>query len=352
MTVEDRESLHQLYLQCRKDYDATCNAIRYAKVHEHPIVSELITEKFSVNKARQDLEAQILQGMEDSSNLEHLGEGWYAIRVRVDKSTLGLMVEPLVETELSLVEQDETTGRSKSRAEVESILPAIKNEPLLELYKVDIEERTREILHQHGVEVDDPEEIGRINGVVWSSHARKRYAQRFLGISSESQADQYQRTHVHEIESDLYRIYERAEHVWSSSDGVEYHFEDENNIMFVVGRYNKVVTLYEEDFGFTKDINRSIVYQQLEVISKARDELDEVREANVTSVQAIDDRTQEVNLQIDLVNAELDALKAERSALSANRVAITKKMSEAEKRFLLESSKLFKKWEGVEYDHR
>src|SRR5690606_38538005 len=151
------------------------------------------------------------------------------------------------------------------------------------------------VVADHGIDVIEDNESPAL---VISYHACVRWIERVLSIRKE-QIEAYFQANAKRIKAEIYLAVEGLDLLWTDVDGIRYYLSDDN-IMFVVGNESgkdTVITLYESDFGFSKEINNMIAKKQVEVLSSLCKELE------VTA--------DEVNGIIEDTAAKLDAVNAE-----------------------------------------
>lgn len=344
------------FLEKKVKYESLNQAIKKAKQSEakESEINELIVMR---SKAKQDyfdkvsnlLDKYFLvrKNGEVGSNLIKLLEGWYGIAYYSDKKTLDIKFELLIEKDVYMLERD-TNCHHYGRVELERIVPAYTDESALEIYKHKLQQRALEIIHDHVPSCQLTKEVSVQNvinntNVRPSVHASKRWVQRIMNIHSETQAEEYRRSHFKEIDKDIEKGFSTASKVWEGSDGVSYWF-DTSNIMYVVGN-NTIITLYEEDFGFTKEINRSIVTLQIEEVRKSQKELDIVEKEHNELVNSIDNDISSLDADISELQVRMSYLNSCKSTLVATREQSMKGISLEREHFNNQFNKLFKKWE-------
>jgi hypothetical protein len=159
---------------------------------------------------------------------------------------------------------------------------------------------------------------------------------------SESQAVDYKRLNVQEVEKEVREGFESAEHIWTAEDGIEYWFDPNNMIYVYAPREHNIITVYESDFSFAKHINRQIVLEQVQVIKKAWQEYKDAMDCHAEAVEQLDVAIGSVNDQIKVLESELELLKAKRDTLMAEKYESAKLISKASAAYEAECNKLFK----------
>lgn len=180
--------------------------------------------------------------------------------------------------------------------------------------------------------------------VVASYHAIERYVERILKVKGKANIE----AKINESKKDIASVIEQWANdaciIHREEDNV-YKFYDEKNIMIVLGEGNSVVTLYEKNFGFAKNINKSILYLQLDVMNDAKLKLDEFVSRELTNranlrndIELLEEEVDGLQIQIDLLQSKIgdkgnliDTSLLEESALRHE--------------YKAEYNKLFKKWD-------
>lgn len=289
------------------------------------------------------------------SNMIKIGEGWYGI-VYSNRKKLDLKIDYISENDISFLER-RTGEEYHSRIDLEAVLPACINDILLEIYKNSLEIEARRLLEKEApycfsaLQEEVPAEEGS-KGMGVSIHAQKRWIQRRLkveGLDTDSKVEFYRREHTEEVTSQVLEGLYSANKVWEDVDGTSYFF-DESNMMYIVGN-NSVITVYEENFGFSKSINRSIVLQQLEVLRQSKGILDKEIEEYECSLSKISASIEKVDSKISRFELALSKLREKRDALVGDRKGKRDNLMKKRLDYEKEYNKLFKKpitWMGRE----
>jgi Mg2+ and Co2+ transporter CorA len=338
LTTEFKEEFINTKMQC----DVLEQSIRLAKLNgaDDKAVQPLIRMKQSAKEVFNESSAQLMANMQLSTNIVHLKDSWYAVRYVNHRADICIKVVPLNQKDLPILQRDGRKERELCEQDIDNLLPGCMDEAYMDLYNQTLNKRAREYLYDHlGMEIEDEQR----DRITISAHAGKRWVQRKLDIKGDTQAEEYRRTHFKEIEEAILESFGKAELVWSGDDQIDYYFDSEN-IMYIVGN-NTIITLYEEDFGFTKEINRMIVYKQLEVLREAYKEVEEAERQYADAIQGIDEEVQAITDEIAVLESKIEVLLARRSALYANMEQSNKQVKLARDSFMAEFNKLFKKWE-------
>jgi hypothetical protein len=339
------EEVCKEFMQLKFTYDSTSYAVKIAKQQgaDDKSTSKLIQIKQQIKDSYVESSEKILRKMPLSKNILKLQVGWYAVRYTNSKGDMMLKIESLVEKDLYMIQRDGRRERELTKDDVDRILPGIQDEVTLEIYKKEITKRAVSLVQEHtGLQITM--EIDEKGGALVSSHAKLRWVQRKVGIQSEQEAYEHLRTRSKDIESAVLQGFDKSDLVWTGEDGIQYWF-DEDNIMYVIGKDQTIITLYEEDFGFDKDINRSIVLQQMGVIREKAKELEEGRSKHLSVSKDTELTLNHVNGRIKVLEAKIDHLISKKAEALSTRETSYKGLRVIEEKFNNESNKLFKKWD-------
>jgi len=351
--VELDNKLKEQYMELRNEYDAVCNSIRQGDAIglSSKELASLTQLKKSLNEKRVAYEDAMLGEMSQGSNLSKLTEdGWYAIRYLNNKSKYFLAVEPIKEDCIEHIERGRF-DRELTRPFLDDMLPSIRNDEVLEKHKRQTAMRVEELLAEHAqvdivlVNVSDDES----KGIRPSSHSRKRRAERKFSVD-ERFSEEYARGHRRQLDEDIMAEFETAEHIWTDSKGIEFWFGADNT-MFVIGENEAtinckaIVTLYESTFGFSKEINRTIVFQQIEVIKQKQEEHTQAMQEHHAQYDVLQLELDTTTDEIALLEAKIEELKAKEQEIVSKQDSLIKQLDVKRKEYDCEYNKLFKKWE-------
>lgn len=351
MSISD--SLKEEFIDVKTCCDAYNEAIKLATAHgiSNNDLRKIIVDKSAFNTMHLKLIETVLSKMDNSINTLDLGYGWWAIRYINEKKQHWLKVEMLHENDLHLV-QRETLGNARrelSRMDLESLLPAIIDYERLDEYKKRIEAKAIAFVKQYCdfIISSDVESVDVIRPISISFHAGTRWVQRVYKINptNEKMAEEYRRQHQKQVEEDILNGFKSAEHVWTNDEGVQYFF-DSDNIMYVKGTDSTIITLYEEDFGFSKNINRNIVYEQIKVLEQLRSDLVIKEEECYTETNVLEAELYLFTEELRLKEAEISLIKSKQILATSKRDSVSKTIHSERIAYSIECNKLFKKFEG------
>ena len=363
------EGFKSAMLQNRIEYDSISLAIKLAKSMDidRGAIEDLSYIKQGLKDSWTNQCNKVLRRMTLSNNIVKLSSSWYAIRYSDNSGSMHLVIEPLNEDDVDILRRDGRREGELTRRGLDELLPACLDEVELEHYKVDVRRRAESMLPPVIEEQEDnpvPEALDPIQEqesvleelegtgqpkVTVSSHACIRYIQRVLkiGTANETIADNYRKSNLGSILAQILEGFSTAEQVWveEAPDGVFYYYFGDNNLMYVVGN-NNIITLYEEDFGFSKDINRMITLEQIGVLSKAKDELRRQEEDGKARVDALEQELMDLDQETEVLQAKMELLESRKSTLSTSKVQINKETRMVQQVYYKEFNKLFKRWDG------
>jgi len=325
-------------------YDSLCQAVKVvSSTGREDLVDQLTPQKTAAKQAyikALNVLTNLVKVPGSNTNIHHIRDSWYVVRVTTDKNIVGVSVEPFNQRDLYMIERNPSKERDISRAELDTIAPAMLDTEALEEYKIHLRQEANVILESYGIE---PSSSGC---PVVSVHASRRYVQRILGIKNEALAEEHRRANSLTISEEVLKGFNSAQLIWEGNDGVQYWL-DENNIVYVYTDFT-VVTLYEEDFGFDKAINRMVTFAQIEVLNKVYKELYDSEQEYAQKIDSADAEAQNITDQIQVLEAELSKLQARKNLLLATKEEAGKSVNAIRARYNAEFNKLFKKWEGTD----
>lgn len=212
---------------------------------------------------------------------------------------------------------------------------------------IEVVEREKE--KEEGNEVVTPHQVEPDVEFTVSSHAGVRRVQRMLGIPDERMAEAHFKANAQSIRSDIVESVKKAEILWQDpnpDEPIDYYL-DADNVVYVIGHDHSVpnvITLYEADFGFNRDINRTIILQQVKVLEEMHKLWkDTLVSTSVEHAEGLD-KMQGIDDDIELLRRQLKAKEAEKKAIEAGLGKLNTDERVAEQAFNKEHSKLFKKW--------
>jgi len=336
------------YLDKKIEHDTLNQAVKLSKERgiEEKHVQKMVSRKKELKALLSEDNVVIAKKLIScDSTIARLQDGWFAIRYKNDKNEVTIMVELLLQRDIHFLELDPKRKREYRKSEIATLLPGYIDEVSLEMYKDRLKKKARQlILESTGITVfDDP--VLRNDTLRVSSHAIKRWILRMLGITSEIKIDEYKKEHSPELEAEILNNVKNSKLIWENyEDSVQYWF-DEKNIVYVISN-NTVVTVYEEVFGFVKEVNRAIVMNQLEVIKRCHEERIRSEKEGVEIVARLSEELEDIEDQTRVLESSLELLKTKQITIAAKRDECLKYQKMIKDEFYAEFNKLFRKWEG------
>jgi hypothetical protein len=338
-------------------HDSLSQAIRLAKNNgiNEKLIKPMMLDKQKYKKICANNIEKVLRGMQLSTNVVQIEDGWYAIRYVNNNHDTMVKIDILRSEDVYLLRRDARHERELSRDQLDTLLPGLIDEEALELYKQKLATRAVELVFEYtnvyvdesNSPIDDNSAMEEVTTV--STHAGRRWVQRVIGIKNETEAEEYRRANMQAVNNAVMEGYNDAELVWEEkADNITYWFDSQNN-MYVKGRQNgvpNIITMYEEDFGFSKTINRMITFEQLAVLGGARDELSLAQEDVEGTSAQVESDVQAINDEIAVLEARIALLVSERGAKLALRDQSSKRLRLAKDKYTAEFNKLFKKWDA------
>lgn len=332
------------FISNKKAYDSLNQALKLAnRVYNvsEDVKDQIIIEKTQLNASRVEYEKAIAKSMPRNSNLGYIGEGWYGIWYINDSNQKALKIELLNASDVSIIERDPGAGLHR-RSDLEAIIPAIVDGVRLELYKEEIKAMAQLRLAGLGVLLPKVRE-NTSEEVAFSQHARKRYVMRRIGVRNESEADNYLRLNVESVNSSMAGDLGTAELLWRGEDGVQYMLDVTNGCYVING--NKVITFYEIDFGFTRDINRMVIKEHIKEVRRLHELSKELEEDHQSLISETNTDLINIDSRVAMLRAELEELEAIKTHKQSQLVVSGKSLNTSRATFNSAQDKLFKKYE-------
>lgn len=336
-------------------------------------IKKIQQEKSKTTKAIATKTKQLLKIMTLSSNVQQVGDSrWYYVRHQCNDSLdTSLILLCLQEGCIELLFRDNREQPALSLGQIMAQLPMIENVRVIKEYNKTVLRNAVLMLKEHGLElssdvsvIDEPvpepvvvEVVVADHGIdviednespalVISYHACVRWIGRILGIKKDEQIEAYFRANAKKVKAEIYLAVSGLPLLWTDVDGIRYYLSNDN-IMFVVGDESgkdTVITLYETDFGFSKEINNMIAKKQVEVLASLCKELEETEDKVLKVVERTESELTAVNAEIDSVKARLAYLQSEERRLNNQSTSAGAMLAMKQTEFNEEHSKLFKKW--------
>lgn len=360
-------ALASKYMRIKKHYNALSQALKIARLYDKPELIEVLSLRRSVsNEDRMKCEEEVIRKMSKECNLVHITGNWVGIRFLDGKGKTAFKDDIIPERDLYLIKRNPKRENNLRYTDLDTLLPGIIDMTALAEFKKIIQDDAYVMLSELGFNPESemhPESAGDDMSVPSecsddvvepvpllhaSTHACKRWVERVYKIFNESKVAEYVKQNRDKIEKEIENGYNSAQQVWAGEDGVRYWFDD-NNMMYLIGDNpsgvgETVITLYEEDFGFTKEINRMITFKQLEVLKQSYDELVHEGDIHAQLVESLGHSISGIDGQLNVLRAQISYLEAERASLIQNTETSARQVELKRGKYAQESGKLFKKW--------
>lgn len=326
------------------DYDVVCAAVKMLANTDYD-KRELVAKKSKKKQSYTEAMDAVLMSMPHEDNIVDLGDSWYGVRYVDSDGSKWLRVVPLSST--NLVQRDLDLDRELTKSDITALIPSITDQGSIDQWCSTVEWEARVLLNEMGIDLGLPEDEEDSDVIKVSSHAGMRYAQRILGITNEAKATEHFRVNRQQLSEKIVEGLkaDTTVHLWKSPDGKDYYLDLCNTLYVYDESSRTVVTLWESDFGFTKDINRTIILSQIQVIIRAYETYTEGVEKNEKAVQRVQNRVDELADRMEVLNTELQSLKAKRDKALYEIRDYEKSTNVLEATFTAEYNKLFKKQE-------
>lgn len=337
------QELSKRCLSLKLYYDSLKEAIKLAKLHnanENSITS-LTKVKASVQEDYTKCITEVSKLMPATTNVVQISENWFMVRYKHSKNSTSTKLCVVKPEDLYMIERDTKRRSDLSESELDTLLAGIQDEISIEIYKQQVLSKAYILVLDYcsiNLKDSDNEQFASIKV---SAHASKRWIQRKLGIINEAQAEEYRCVHSEEVEKQVLEGYAHAELLWTDEDGIEYWF-DKDNMVYIKGN-NTIITVYEEDFGFGKKINRNIVFQQIEVIHEVKDALDKAESEYNSVIEQLDRDIRHISGQIRVLASQINLLESKKQSLLDAKAERFKELDMRRVRYHAEVNKLFNK---------
>lgn len=337
------EALSQLFMDTILDYSAYCHAIKLAKERgmNDDDCKPLINAKSVTKQKMEDNNYKVLKKLPKNENVVRIQDNWYGVRYLNDKGEALLKNDPLIEKDIYMIKLGDGRTRDLTRADVDQLMPIMVDEQALEDRKEKIHFRACELLFETvGIEII-PNNDGA--SLVVSAHAMERWGQRKLGLTK-LQSVEYKRNNYQQLQNDIIAGFQSADQIWVDEEGYQYLF-DEENILYIF-KDNIIVTLYEKDYGFTKDINRMITFEQCKVLGESWKHYNAIFEGYENQINLLEDKDSALAAQLRSLQSQVDFINSQRKVLLDQKAQEMSQLTAAYDIYQAEFAKLFKKWES------
>jgi len=336
------------FIKSKQLYESSATALKLAKKGQMGanLIKELTIHKQNAKADYTALGDELLTKMGLKSNVIHIRNAWHAIRYVDNEGNTKWSIEPLTLGGVSKIKRDSRHEAEITEDELSKIVHSVIDQEFLENYKIKLAEQANDLIAEPDEEEEEEqcEELEADNELVVKHHACRRWAERLLGIP-EHKSTAYVSKHWEEVKGAVLSSYEKAELFWDESPEVDFYYNGEDNVMFVATD-KALITLYDEQFGFSKEINIMITYQQREVLARAHEAFRQLGKESKQAMAETKQAQSEIDDQIEVLQAQIALLLSEKESLEAKEVTLRNSIQVARAKYQAEHNKLFKKWES------
>jgi hypothetical protein len=226
-----------------------------------------------------------------------------------------------------------------------------------EKYQGEVQSKCQELLVNLGLSLGEDNAECEHNELTVTTHAGIRWIERRLHITGEGVTYEYLKTNKKNVTEQIMSEYSKSECIWSGEDYVKYYLSPDN-MMFVVDESTedkRLVTLYEEDFGWGKERNRWLIESQLKTIAQCKEEVHLAEKEHIeegsrmaSTLDALLKEKRVLDAQTAAIVSQIELVKAQDE--ERYRVLVLKREKFAKEFGMLFSNKEFKtlKWGGMD----
>lgn len=176
-----------------------------------------------------------------------------------------------------------------------------------------------------------------------SYHAVGRYVERVRGIKGKNNISKEISRDKQAIVDDIIEGVEQAKLIWEDED-MFCKYNEDRAIMYIISPEGSVKTLYEKDYGFSRQVNSKIVLEQAKVLREVKTKLDKSKSES-------EDKKEHLKLQKEMAEADimkielmLNKERAKRDSISQELVLVQEEEKVVLNEYAREYNRLFKKW--------
>lgn len=339
------------YWKHRTISDSYGRAIKLARKHNmtDDDVSFLVRARRNSKDVLVKLSGVMAKQIDRATNLQEIKPGWYAIRTVSPSGELKTSVQPLTLDGVRLLHRGDL-ARDINSNDITLLSESVLSHTLLDAHIQTMTNIAEDLVREHfnlnvsgtprvvHQEHDEQEDEGR---VFVKQHALERWAERKLGAVDRNNATEYVKVHRGDLEEQVLDSFSKAELFYEGRDA--HFYLDEHNITYVMCE-NNLVTLYEQVFGFSPEINRSIALSQVEILKQAESDVSESYTKYERANEESKNRLIDVTDQIRVLEAQVAELKATAKSIDADTAQSLSSLRRAEETYNAEFNKLFKKF--------
>lgn len=330
--------------------------------------------KWELSKAKEDMGVlmdKALKTMKLASNVERLWDDWFVVRHVRPGGETALELKCLIPGETPRLRRDGRNDRELTRAELDLLLPAMENTYSKHLWQDEVKLEVANLypiyaIEKPKVEVEDQVVVKPLPKLVVEDkqgetvvevvepkdnsvtvHAGGRFVQRklLLHVNSLDKAQKHFLHNIAEIKPMILESFHSpdTELLFEDEEGIAYYF-DKDNFVYLWGKPDgRIITFYEEDFGFAKHINRSIVMQQVEELKNAYEYYCQLQVENAREHEESKEALALLEDEEALLLAKLEAVRAHKTEITASLELSDKTLASHKKEYEAERNKLFRK---------
>lgn len=316
---------------------------------------DLLDEHYLANKSKVgDVTASLLTMWDGNHKLNTLmTDGMCFIRYREQDGTRDVCMTSVVKDRLDIVKRHLNVEGDITKDTLESSFEVLVDwdtwdEFLQEIDKFSLE-RCKEYVSNSATmlsleetfnkeeEEEIEEEIIQQAGI----HAVERYVERVLGIT-ESAVIKHESVHRFvEYKEKIETMYKEADVLYETR-GKVFKITKDNVILVYKAKDNKIMTLYKKDYGFTEEINRQIIFMQIDVIKNEEAKLKDIESAYKKQISVYYDEEKECRKEIEELQAKLDKANEKLNRVLRCKKSARSMMEESENKYKEEYDKIFK----------
>ncbi|AGR46931.1 hypothetical protein SHANETTE_26 [Bacillus phage Shanette] len=334
--------------------------------------------KWELTKAKEqmaELMDKALRTMKLAANVERLWDDWYVVRHVRPGGETALELKCLIPGETLRLRRDGRNDRELTRADLDMYLPAMENTFSKHLWQDEVKLEVARLYPIYAIEKPKAKVVEMVNtvpGVLGvgdqvvtkpaveeveivepkqdnsvTVHAGGRFVQRklLLHVTSLEKAQKHFLQNVAEIKPMILEAFHAptTELLFEDEEGIAYYF-DADNFVYLWGKADgRIITYYEEDFGFAKHINRNIVIQQVEELKNAFEYYKQLQVDNANEHESAKSSLDLLEDEEALLLAKLEAIKAHKKEITASLDLSDKTLASHKKEYEAERNKLFRK---------
>lgn len=300
--------------------------------------SPLRIRKAKAEVTKKELEFKALSGLV-TENIVLLKDNWYAIAYYLNKKNRknnirSLFITPIKsEYKIDDIKKKLAPLYKNNRNELQnpaSILKGIMDNKKINKYKSEINKISLLALEKL-MKKDSDEELSSKEfaleniqkdnkNFIITRHAYQRWCERIEKFQCDTDKKTFLKINNVETKKDIIpkitSAFKKSEKIYEKvdDDNIQYYLNKENMIFFCVKDNNLLITIWQNNFGFTNEINTQITLMQLKHIQDMKLVYFENRKKNNEIIA-------EKNAKITVINSELEDLKQRKNELEKNILA-------------------------------